>query len=262
MSNNDVPLVLSEMLYFIEDAIRKNPRSLQKTIGPSQLGTPCPRQLGHRLAGTETVNQRAVAWQAQVGTSVHVWLTDVFNAANGLWPDQEPRWLTDLFVDCGVIDGVPLTGHLDLYDTSTTTVIDWKIPGPTSMKSKRSHGPGEEYRIQLHTYAAGVIRLGMPVTEVGLLALPAAGKLEDYWYWTEPFDPELARQAVIRADSIAYALRVLGAEQVLTELKTAPNFCAYCDFFDPHSAVSGQSCPGDESLRNQAPSAPALVFVP
>lgn len=247
------PLVLSEMLWFISEAIRNQPRSKQKRIGPSQLGTPCVRKLGYRLSGAEPVNPRAVAWQAQVGTSVHTWLTEVFNAANALWPGEEPRWRTDMRVTVGVVDGVAITGRLDLLDTGTKTVIDWKIPGPTSMKRKRAHGPGDEYRAQLHHYGTGAIAAGFEVSDVGLLALPAAGKLEDHWYWTEPYDPELAARSITRADAIAVAQRLLGPEVVQPQLGTADDFCNFCDHFQADAPASARSCPGDSSLSTRAP---------
>ncbi len=250
---NKGPLVLDEMLYFIRKAITENPRSLQKRIGPSQMGTPCDRKLAYRLAQAPVVNVRAVAWQAQVGTAVHTWLTDVFVKANDLWPDEPPRWLTDLKVTVGVVDGTPITGRLDLLDTGSKTVVDWKIPGPTSMKSKRAHGPGQEYRTQLHLYAAGAIAAGHEVTDVMLLALPAAGRLEDCWHWTEPYDPAIAQTAVQRNDALAVALRLLGPEVVLPQLGTADDFCNFCDHHKPGVAASGQSCPGDSSLSTRAP---------
>ena len=46
------------------------PRSLQRAIGPSELGDPCDRKLAYRIAGIEPVNF-GDPWPAIVGTSIH-----------------------------------------------------------------------------------------------------------------------------------------------------------------------------------------------
>ena len=54
----------------IRHAIAHHPRSLQKRIGPSEVGTPCDRRIGYKLLG-HTENERGDAWKPTVGTAVH-----------------------------------------------------------------------------------------------------------------------------------------------------------------------------------------------
>jgi len=65
----------------IRGAIANHPRSLQKRIGPSEIGTPCDRRIGYKLLGQEE-NPRGDAWKPTVGTAVHGWLEKALEDAN------------------------------------------------------------------------------------------------------------------------------------------------------------------------------------
>lgn len=242
----------------IERAILEHPRSLQKAIGPSEIGTPCDRKLGYKLAEWPTVQPAQASWRPTVGTAVHAWLAEAFareNAALG-WD----RWVIEQRVAAGRIDGEPLTGSCDLFDLLTGTVIDWKIVGPASLKAKRAaRSPGRAYRVQVHTYALGFEQLGgHAVHNVAVFFLPSAGELGDGYYWTEPYDRMLAVEAINRADGIAAAVRAPGmAEMVLPQLRTAEDFCERCEWWWPGSTDARVACPGENTrTRSANPAAP------
>lgn len=238
----------SELLDVIERTIDAHPRSLQKRIGPSEIGTPCTRKLGHRLAHTPEIAHRLPAWRPTVGTATHTWLTAAYDRDNARYSPGEPRWVTSLRVPVGEIDGEEIDGELDLYDVYTGTVIDWKVPGPTSLKNKkRAADPGPEYRIQVHLYGRGLRRWEIVPQHVGILFLPSNGELADSYYWTEPYDEQIAIDALERASGIAMALRMIGPD-VLGGLATSPDYCSYCPWFVPGSTDLGAACPGDPSL--------------
>ena len=65
----------------IRGAIANHPRSLQKRIGPSEIGTPCDRRIGYKLLGQDE-NPRGDAWKPTVGTAVHGWLEKALEDAN------------------------------------------------------------------------------------------------------------------------------------------------------------------------------------
>lgn len=58
------------------------PRSLQKFLGPSELGSPCDRQVAGKMAGLPGTNHTADPWASIVGTAIHAYLADCFDAEN------------------------------------------------------------------------------------------------------------------------------------------------------------------------------------
>ncbi|NAE18286.1 hypothetical protein [Enterococcus hirae] len=216
----------------IEDAIINAPRSQQRRIGPSELGTPCLLCLGRKLAG---IPERPEAgWFPTIGTAVHAWLDEVFAVANR--GHQHARWLTELSVDVGDVDGTTITGHCDLYDRATASVNDWKVVGDTKLKSIKSKGPGQDYRVQAHLYGRGMVRRGLPVDTVRVIFLPRnAATLDTTRVWHEPYDETVALDALGRADALAKAIRLAGPDVVLPGLTATPG-CRSCPRYGPPAA--------------------------
>jgi hypothetical protein len=211
----DPSLLFDELLHVVRDAIDNAPRSLQQRIGPSELGTPCARLLGHKLAGTLPADNRD-KWLATVGTAVHAWLAEQFVAANAAWRQRTgedvTRWLVEHRVTVGHIAGEDIDGSTDLYDRVTATVVDWKIVGPTRLKHYRRNGPGRQYRDQLHCYGRGWAAKGHPVDTVMLALLPRNSELKDAIYIAEPYDEQVAVDALARANRVNALVQVLGDE--------------------------------------------------
>src|SRR5215213_10027970 len=113
--------VATDYLTAITSAILTAPRSLQKAPGPSELGSPCARRIAYKLLGMPRNDQRP-NWKATVGTGVHLWLAEAFAADN----ERQPRWLIETKVGVGLADRHNITGHCDLYDLQTHTLIDHK----------------------------------------------------------------------------------------------------------------------------------------
>lgn len=237
-------LVASELLHVIKGAVASHPRSLQRRIGPSEIGHPCARRVGYILLDHEKVNDAPgdTPWLPTIGTAVHAWLEEQFVAANVA--DQPLRWLTELRVDVGTLAGVPITGHCDLYDRVTATAIDWKIVGATTLKKYRSKGPGDQYRTQIHLYGRGLTRRGLPVDTVAIAFLPRNGELRDAYIWHEPYDEQVALDGLERAEGVALATGQLGVE-ALTHLPTASAWCNRCPFYRADSQDLAAGCPGD-----------------
>lgn len=241
-----------ELLDVISRSIAAHPRSLQTQIGPSEIGTPCARKLGYKLAGT-TEQPRAAAWRPTVGTAAHTWLGSAFEADNARYP--EPRWLIETRVWVGDIDGVAITGSADLYDLAMQWVLDFKVVGPSSMKKYRAavnkgECPDVGYRVQTHLYGRGFTQLGsgLPVDRVAIVFLPSAGELTDTVVWSEPYDERIAVDALTRADGIAAGLRLAGPVAILPQLSTTEDRCGHCPFFMPGATDLTRSCPGAASL--------------
>lgn len=260
----------------IEAAIVNHPRSLQVEIGPSEIGTPCVRRLGHLLAGTPRQPQPP-AWRPTVGTAVHAWIADGFKAANerqlsdeDIDDPRDVRYLVERRVTVGTIDGRPLTGSCDLYDRETFRVSDWKIVGPSSLKKYRTscrlpdntaerpafyadlnNGPGQTYRVQAHCYGLGLATAGEPVREVAIWMLPSNGELADAVRWAEPWRPDVAEWFLGRANQVAAAVREYGAATVLPVLARVDDRCGrFCPFYRAGADPSDPSaCPGSDAFQ-------------
>ena len=249
-------LLRDELLWLIGIAIKSHPRGLQVEVGPSEIGTPCNRKLGHKLNNTEALRHN-VSWRPIIGVAVHQWLAERFTEANeGL---TFARYLVETRLDCGEINKVPLIGSSDLFDRVTQTVVDWKVVGKTTLDEARRHGPSEQYRTQAHLYGRGFTRRGLDVSRVAIMYLPNSDELTASVYWSEPYSETIAVAALDRATAIAYAMQVAGAAEVLPHLPTADDYCSRCPWFFPGATDLRRSCPGDSSYRAGTDLALSLV---
>ena len=245
-----------EVTLTIRAAQMWHPRSQQQAVGPSELGGPCERKLGYKLARHPKVRDDEMSWRATVGVSVHAWLDKTFGKV--MLPDGTPRYLTEVRVMCGHVGGVELWGTCDAYDKATTAALDWKIASPASLKRMRGNIVGPTYRAQRHLYGLGLIGAGHPVSHVGNVILPSAGELSDMHVDIEPFDITVALDVLARANRITAALDALPAATVLGGLDTAEEWCARsCPWFRPGSTDVTSGCPGVLPPR----AAPALTLV-
>lgn len=199
----------------IEHAIVNSPRSLQKRIGPSEIGDPCDHCLAAKLASWEQTDD-GVAWLPFIGTAVHAELerliTDHEVERNALHTTGA-RWLCEHRVTVGQIGGVDITGSTDLFDTAAGTTWDWKIVGPTKLKKVRAHGPGHTYRVQAHLYGRGWVAAGHQVEHVAIWFLPRNDMrgIDGGLLWHEPYDEQVAVDALDRANQLHANLAALGS---------------------------------------------------
>ena len=199
----------------IEHAVINSPRSLQKRIGPSEVGTACDHCLAAKLAGWEQTEE-GMAWLPFVGTAVHAELerivTEHENARNANHTTGR-RWLCERRVTVGQIGGVDITGSTDLFDVAAGTTWDWKIVGPGTLKSVRAHGPSEVYRVQAHLYGRGWAAAGHDVRHVGIVYLPRNDMrgIDAGLLWHEPYNAQVAVDALARAERFHTNLTALTA---------------------------------------------------
>lgn len=250
----DPGLLGKELLGIIGDAITNHPRSLQKKIGPSEIGSPCARRIGYKLMGAPRFNEQ-VNWKAFVGTAMHLKLEEVFdqwNLANCGGLGGQERWLVETKVCAGEINGEDIEGSTDVYDRVTATVVDWKLVGPTSLKNYRANGPGRQYRTQGHSYGRGWARKGLPVDHVMVVFLPRNNELRHTHVWHERYDEQVAVDGFARAEAIDTAVKALGVN-VLGQLPTADAYCHHCDFYKAGSTDLRLGCPGDPGAQQAPP---------
>lgn len=238
----------AELLDVIGQAQASAPRSQQRVIGPSGLGNPCDRCLARALA--QVPEPGPTSWKTTVGTAVHAWLAEAFDAANaeagqraaaalealgqppaaaflspGLGRD-EVRWLTETRVSVGDVDGLEVKGTADLYDRLTATVIDWKTSTPKRLAGFRAIADpmtspeAATYVRQVMLYGRGFIRLGLPVASVALVFLPRDGELEAGHVIHLPYREQVALDTLERATRMSQALRTVGPDVLIPLLPT------------------------------------------
>jgi hypothetical protein len=241
--------VATDYLTAVVSAITLHPRSLQKDIGPSEIGHVCERRIGYKLLGFPE-NDGRPNWKATVGTGVHLWAETAFSADNLRYtaPEQDlslERWVIEKKVCVGKVNGVPITGHSDLYDTWTDTVIDHKTCGPQMLKNYRRKGAGQQYKIQAHLYGRGWARAGYPVKQVMVVFLPRQGDLDDSYIWgPHPYDEQIALDALARLEEIQSSVDQFG-EYALELLPSHEHWCHQCPYFRFKSTDLRRGCPGD-----------------
>lgn len=233
-----------------EIAIRqanRQPRNVQRTLGPSELGHICHRQIVSKMSGQQKTNHVADPWPSIVGTAVHAWLADKFrneNAINGVI-----RWVPEVRVTPDPL----YPGTADLYDAYEKALVDHKVLGPTTMSEVQSAGgPPWHYVVQLLLYAQGYRNLGLRVDRVVLAAWPrTAPTLDSMYCWERPYEPARDDE-IIRQVLALTALRRQVAEQVLAGQmpieavpRTPSKDCYFCFVYRPQSALDGgPGCPG------------------
>lgn len=234
----------AELMGVVTNAITNHPRSLQKRIGPSEIGDPCARKLAYKLAGAPEINQRSVPWKPTIGTAVHTWFEETFHKANTLRPDYDAtggRYMCEVRVDVGEILGEPITGSCDLRVGDAS--VDFKVVGDEQLRKYKAKGPGDQYRIQGHLYGRGWQRAGKPVRTVAVWFLPRNQQLRQNYLWSEPYDEQIAVDALTRVEGIAKLAAALGT-QAAALLPATENWCSFCPFFKPGSTDVTTGCPG------------------
>ncbi|TDP97667.1 hypothetical protein [Labedaea rhizosphaerae] len=224
------------------------PRSLQLHLGPSELGSPCDRQVAGKMAGLPVTNHVSDPWPSIVGTAVHAWLAEAFTADNvrkGM-----ARWLAEVRV-------TPHPNHpgtADLYDAVEQSVDDHKVLGETSMQKVRSaEGPPRKYVAQLGLYGLGYLRLGLPVKRIVLIAWPRTkSSLDQLYVWERLFDGELVELlAEVWTDTARRQEQAKALHAGHIQLRDIPatptsDECFFCPFYRPESSreSSVTGCPG------------------
>ena len=186
------------------DSIVNQPRSLQRNIGPSEIGTDCVRCLARKMLGIEKLPFESIGeipWLPFIGTAVHAQLEEMFAKENDRL--GAVRWLIETRLPIGRIGDMDISGSCDLFDKETGTVIDHKVVGATKLKSLPKKGPGNTYRVQAHLYGYGWTKLGLEVNEVAVKFYPRNDiSLNSGYFWYEKYDESIAIQALERANEV------------------------------------------------------------
>lgn len=231
-------------------------RTLQKHLGPSELGVECDRQVVWKLLDMPQTNHVSDPWPSTRGRALHAFAEDVFGSDN--LRSGVARWTTEH----RVTPHPEHPGTADLYDAVEQVVDDHKFLGESSMAKIRKGWP-RHYLVQLLLYGLGYLLEGRPVRRVVVLAYPATGSSLDGLYVR---DHEFADEQPdgtwrIRPDVIEllstvfnetatrkeYAAQVAAGVRTITEVPATPtnDGCYFCPAYRPQSARDGGTgCPG------------------
>lgn len=257
----DPDLIVMEIFETVSAAIANQPRTLQKMIGPSEIGNPCDRRIGYKLAGVPESNPRSTAWKPYVGSQVHEGVGEIMSKAEiARFSNREAlmssapgtgtaRWHVEERVTVGQLlkaEGiVPITGSTDLFDAHHGIVFDWKFTGLRQItQSYRPKGPGPQYRTQAHLYGDGWVNAGFDVRHVAIIFMTREGEFKDRHVWHEPYDPTVGPAAIARVQRIQTSLDALGPEFVLPALEPTEAYCGHCPFFQENAHDLARACPG------------------
>ena len=221
--------VIEGYLDVVVDSIVNQPRSLQKRIGPSEIGMDCSVSILHKLNGDPDPDRSKIPWKPTVGTGVHAYLEDAFETWGRSGRDPA-RFLTERKVTVGTLSGEPLTGSCDLFDLWEQVVIDHKIVGPKMLAKYRKGGPSRQYRVQAHTYGKGWQDYGLTPRLVMIAFLPRDGDLEDAYFWSEPYDRSIAEQALARVQALDTLRLTVGIDKALEAFaheECGEDFCSW-----------------------------------
>ena len=219
------------------------PRSQQRAIGLSEVGEVCVRKIGYKLLDWEKTNKNTDPWASISGTAIHSWLAEAFQSAAGNYLVEHPVKVNE-----------ELVGTADLFDIDNKMVIDHKCVGATAMKSRKQGGMTHQQRVQINLYGLGIENeLGLgSVEKVALAFYPLGGRLDGLYTIVEPFNRQLALDAITRLEDAQVLLWQLDPEgnpqnwELIPTNKTPA--CNYCPWFMPYSRDLSVGCPGQEDV--------------
>ena len=245
------PSTVEQMRSVLTDLDASRARSQQTTLGPSELGTPCQRQIAMKLAGLpRQLPDKRPPWAPMQGTAIHGLMEEALRLHNkqlgyDRWVIEETLQIDD-----------DITGHGDAYDNDHQMVVDWKHTGSTALKKvKRKTVPIEElvsstYRVQAHLYGWGHAKAGRDVQWVRLVLLARSHDYDESAEWTEAYRPEVAIRAIDRyyaTHELLAALDLASNPTLWAVVPSAPSddACAWCVFRRLGGPADATGCPGN-----------------
>ena len=233
-----------DLLYGIVIAYENNrPRTLQKRLGPSEIGEPCARKLAYKLAHFPATGRARDPWLAILGTATHAWLAEALAWYNERVGRED--WLIEQRVS--VSDDID--GSCDAYFVPWALVVDHKIVGKTSFDKYVKDGLPEDYRVQKHAYGLGWARRGYPVRKVAIALYPRWDDLgKRFHVISDEFRPEVAQNALRRVDTVQTVVNRLQPAQDPAQFRRIPRkpgrMCHFCPWNAP-GEDTGATCPGN-----------------
>jgi hypothetical protein len=209
--------IANELIKAVTASSKGSSRSLQKQVGPSEIGG-CRKKTWLKINGYQSTNPNTLRLSAIMGTAIHTYIQEAFER-------QDP--FKERYILEGEFEYEGLMGHVDMYDKENCEVVDWK----TVKKTNLTYFPSKQQRMQVQLYGYLLTKNGTEVKTVTLVAIPRDGDERDIVYHSEPYDESVA-------------LAGLAWLKEVQEMKEAPApekdafFCQhYCNFYDKTGTV-------------------------
>ena len=236
--------IKDDVINIVRWAHNTSARSLQTSLGCSEVGQECDRRIAYKMAGIPPASGLGSdPWPAVVGTAIHTWMEMAVN--NYQEAHSMKQWVTELEVHPSPI----VKGHTDLYDRDRKAVLDWKFPSPENLKIMRKEGPSEQYMTQVQLYGLGHMKAGRAVERVGIVAAGRQGWLKDMYVHTVPYDQGAAEAALQRVYDIGQKLiemEILDHPERWDDVPAVPGkMCFWCPWHQRSSFMADdKGCPG------------------
>ena len=212
-------------------------RSKQTAIGVSQLGG-CRRSVWHQLQGHAGTNP-TLRLASIMGTAIHATIEQAL---------QDKGYLLEFRIEAA--DGLP-PATIDCYDPETGTVTDFK----TITKKNADYFVSKQKRWQVQTYGYLLAKAGHKVTTVQLLGIPRDGNELDVIDWSEPYDEQVALEALAWLQDLEARTEAPAPE------RDASTFCkTYCPFFGDLCQGVGKDFSG-EPITDEVVTKAASTYV-
>lgn len=216
---------LGEFAAILERHQAGQARSLQRAIGPSEVGHPCDRHLAYKLAGIPPSTAEGLKWAALLGTWCHS------GAEQAMREENERLGVERYLVERRAIiaDAIVEGGNTDVFDVELSEVIDWKFPGEASSAKSAKTNP-VEYVVQGMLYGLGWHRMGYTVKTVRIVFFPRwSNRIEDAHEWVAAWSETVALQAldrlaIVKAES---NIAVAGLAR-WTDIAADTSKCMFC----------------------------------
>lgn len=233
--------IAAQLMDIVQWASDHAPRTLQTALGPSEIGEPCARRTTYKLLGNPEINP-GDPWPSYVGTAVHAKLAEDVEAYNR--HIGRTRYLTEQRVQ--VTPGIAGTSDLTIVDVDDLVTVDYKIVSKDRV-AVLTKDPGPKYRVQLHAYARGWHRAGLPIQRVALAAF-SKGWLKDLRVWSEPYQPQIVDDAIERHHNLLALINDLQVEDHpdrYQHVPATPGDCYFCPFWrGGDQPADDTGCPG------------------
>jgi hypothetical protein len=205
-------------------------RSVQRELGPSDLGHPCDRKLVYALRGTPPVNLPD-PMKTTEGHGIHYYMAEYFRTLPG------GRYLVEFPV---TYRGV--RGSIDLFDRYKKRIIDWKSTQRSDLVRRyRREGLPQGYLTQISIYVEGLRAAGEDVQDCALVFIPRGAKdMADVSAFVVQPDSERANTALDRYENLSLVAR--GEAEAAAIHDDVGHLCPYCPWYRPGFPTTESGC--------------------